>query len=160
MHQHDRVQSTAHACSPQICFNAASSVGSPARCAYVTSTVRALIHPPSSATALVLPPVASVKAVAQVWRKACGLISPQACTAAGTLEHLPSTVCAQGITCMLADELDQDEFRMGQHSYPVVVLGEVLVVAGDHCKAYAANSASRDDAVDYYGWESRLRTGT
>ncbi len=87
------------------------------------------------------------------------LDQPQACTAAGTLEHLPSTVCAQGITCVPTGELDQDEICLGERSNPVVVLGEVLVVAGDHRKACAANSASID-AVDYYGWESGLRTGT
>jgi hypothetical protein len=70
------------------------------------------------------------------------------------LEHLPSTVCAQSITYMLADELDQDEIRPGERSYALVVLGEVRVIAGDHRKACTANGASREDAVDYYGGQS------
>jgi hypothetical protein len=91
--------------------------------------------------------------------KGVWLDQPQACTAASTPHHLPSTVCAQGIACMLADELDQDEIRLRERTYPVVVLGQVLVVAGDHRTASAANGASKDNAFDYHGWESSLRTG-
>src|SRR5262249_33414906 len=91
--------------------------------------------------------------------KGVWLDQPQARTAPSTLQHLPSTMCAQSISCMLPDELDQDEIRLGKRPYPVVVLGKVLVVAGNHRKACTANGAPRDDAVDYRAWESGLRTG-
>src|SRR5438093_1528476 len=58
-----------------------------------------------------------------------------------------------------ASKLNQDEISLGKRSYAVVVLREILVVAGHHCRACTANGPSRDDAVDDSRWESSLRTG-
>ena len=84
---------------------------------------------------------------------------PQPCASAGALDHLTGTVGAERITCFLANKLDEDEIGLGKRSYAVVVLGEILVVAGNHRRACPANGSSRDDAVDDQRWESPLRTG-
>ena len=88
------------------------------------------------------------------------LDEPQPCASTGALDHLTGTVGAEGITCFFANKLDQDEIGLGKRSYAVVVLGEIFVVAGNHCRACPANGPSRDDAVDDHRWESSLRTRT
>ena len=91
--------------------------------------------------------------------KGVWLDQSQARAAASTLQHLPSTVRAQRLACTLPDELDQNEIRLGECPDPVLILGEILVVAGDHRKACTANGTSRDDAIDHHGGESGLGTG-
>ncbi len=58
------------------------------------------------------------------------LDEPQPCASTGALDHLAGTVGAEGITCFFANKLDQDEIGLGKRSYAVVVLGEILMVAG------------------------------
>src|SRR6266852_7025024 len=87
------------------------------------------------------------------------LDEPQPCTPAGALDHLTGTVGAEGITRSFANKLDQNEIGLGKRSYAVVVLGEIFVVAGNHCRACPANGPSRDDAIDDQRRESSLRTG-
>src|SRR6266852_4940819 len=86
------------------------------------------------------------------------LDEPQPCASAGSLDHLTGTVGAEGFTGSFADKLDEDEIGLGKRSYAVVVLGEILVVAGNHCRACPANGPSRDDSVDDRRWQSSLRT--
>src|SRR5258708_30464419 len=87
------------------------------------------------------------------------LDEPQPSASTGALDHLTGTVGAQGISYFLTNKLDEDEIGLGKRSYAVVVLGEIFVVAGNHCRACPANGPSRDDAIDDHRWESSLRTG-
>jgi len=82
----------------------------------------------------------------------------RAAASTAALDHLTGTVGAEGITRSFADKLDEDEIGLGERSYAVVVLGEILVVAGNHCRACPANGPSGDDSVDDRRWQSSLRT--
>src|SRR5438094_9671290 len=86
------------------------------------------------------------------------LDEPQPCASTGALDHLTGTVGAEGITGSFANKLDQDEIGLGKRSYAVVVLGEILMVAGNHRRTCPSNGSSSDDAVDDHRWESPLCT--